>query len=249
MAPPFRIGGSGSLRLGSCSPQDRAAPGIDPAFRVAGSPPPTLATAPGSGRAVSRPNTDELHERIPAPHALGGLATPAELGEVVDAASRLSAPSRQLRGLPGVRGPGDRPAVPRSGGGRRLAGLARAALARPAGRRGGGPRLAPTLLQRLAHPRQLQVAVVLLGDIELLRRAVRVADRQLIGLARGDLGLVEVRNIHRDRLGAHRDSLLGRSEMKPIRRHFGQRYPEQRGATSPLLPKRYRAYLPPIPAP
>src|SRR6266545_4911105 len=104
MAPPFRIGGSGSLRLGSCSPQDRAAPGIDPAFRVAGSPPPTLATAPGSGRAVTGPNTDELHERIPAPHALGGLAALAELGEVVDAASRLSAPSRQPRGLPGVRG-------------------------------------------------------------------------------------------------------------------------------------------------
>src|SRR6266508_1788833 len=88
MAPPFRIGGSGSLRLGSCSPQDRAAPGIDPAFRVAGSPPPTLATAPGSGRAVTGPNTDELHERIPAPHALGVLAAPADLGEVVDAASR-----------------------------------------------------------------------------------------------------------------------------------------------------------------
>src|SRR6266545_7750872 len=73
MAPPFRIGGSGSLRLGSCSPQDRAAPGIDPAFRVAGSPPPTLATAPGSGRAVTGPNADELHERIPAPHASAAL--------------------------------------------------------------------------------------------------------------------------------------------------------------------------------
>src|SRR6266540_7406804 len=80
MAPPFRIGGSGSLRLGSCPPAASAPPGIDPAFRVAGSPPPTLATAPGSGRAVSRPNTDELHERMPAPHALGGLAAPAELG-------------------------------------------------------------------------------------------------------------------------------------------------------------------------
>jgi hypothetical protein len=32
------------------------------------------------------------------------------------------------------------------------------------------------------------------GDIELLGRAVGVADRQLIGLASGDLGLVEVRN-------------------------------------------------------
>jgi hypothetical protein len=102
--------GSSCARLGRrLASRCSAPPGIDPAFRVAGSPPPTLATAPGSGRAVTGPNTDELHERMPAPHALGGLAAPAELGEVVDAASRLSAPSRQLRGLPGVRGPGRSP--------------------------------------------------------------------------------------------------------------------------------------------
>ena len=74
-----------------------------------------------------------------------------------------------------------------------------------------GPGLAATLLQRLAHPGQLQVAVVLLRDIELLGRAVGVPDRQLIGLTRGDLGLVEIRHIHRDRLGPHRNSFLGRS--------------------------------------
>src|SRR6266545_3439370 len=232
MAPPFRIGGSGSLRLGSCSPQDRAAPGIDPAFRVAGSPPPTLATAPGSGRAVTGPNTDELHERIPAPHALGGLAAPAELGEVVDAASRYRHQADSLAGCQVSGLLGDRPAAPRSGGGRRLAGLARAARARRAGRRGGGPGLAPTLLQRLAHTRQLQVAVVLLGDIQLLRRAVRVAVRQLIGLTCGDLGLVEVRNVHCDRLGAQ-PGLLSRpiGDQSPTRRQFGQRYPEQYGTT------------------
>jgi hypothetical protein len=55
--------------------------------------------------------------------------------------------------------------------------------------------------------------VVLFGDVELLGRAVGVADRQLIGLASGDLGLVEVRNVHCDRLGAHRDSFLGRSAI------------------------------------
>jgi hypothetical protein len=54
--------------------------------------------------------------------------------------------------------------VPRSGAGGRLAGPARARAAR----RGGGPGLAPTLLQRLADTLQLQVAVVLLGDVELL---------------------------------------------------------------------------------
>src|SRR6266545_4124137 len=124
------------------------------------------------------------------------------------------------------------PGGSQSGGGRRLAGLARAARARRAGRRGGGPGLAPTLLQRLAHTRQLQVAVVLLGDIELLRRAVRVADRQLIGLTRGDLGLVEVRNVHCDRLGAQ-PGLLSRpiGDQSPTRRQFGQRYPEQYGTT------------------
>jgi hypothetical protein len=47
----------------------------------------------------------------------------------------------------------------------RFAVLARAALARSGGRRGGGPGLAATLLQRLAHPGQLQVAVVLLGEV------------------------------------------------------------------------------------
>src|ERR687888_558566 len=90
-----------------------------------------------------------------------------------------------------------------SGGDGRFAGLAPAAPARGAicGGGGGGPGLAPTLLQRLAHPRQLQVPVVLLGDIQLLGRAVRVADRQLIGLTGRNLGLVEIRNIHRNRLG------------------------------------------------
>src|SRR5215218_9013635 len=66
------------------------------------------------------------------------------------------------------------PAFLGSGRDGRLAGLAPTALARGTIRRG-GPGLAPTLLQRLAHPRQVQVAVVLLGDIQLLGRAVRVA--------------------------------------------------------------------------
>ena len=80
-------------------------------------------------------------------------------------------------------------------------------------RPGGGPGLAATLLQRLAHTRQLQGTVVLLGDVELLGCAVRVTDRQLIHLTRGDLGLVDVRNIHRDCLGSHWDSVLCRSAM------------------------------------
>jgi hypothetical protein len=102
---------------------------------------------------------------------------------------------------------GDRSASLGSGGDGRFADLAPATLARGAVRRGSGPGLTPTLLQRLAHARQLQVAVVLLRDIKLLGRAIRMADRQLIGLASGDLGLVEVRNIHGDRLGSQPDLL------------------------------------------
>src|SRR4029453_6097508 len=82
---------------------------------------------------------------------------------------------------PAVNAPSDRSASLGSGGDGRFRGLAPAALARSAVRRGSRPGLAATLLQRLAHARQLQVAVVLLGDIELLGRAIWVADRQLIG--------------------------------------------------------------------
>jgi hypothetical protein len=45
-------------------------------------------------------------------------------------------------------------------------------------------------------------------------RAVRVADRQLIGLPGRDLRLVEVLNIHPDRLGTHYDSFLCRSAIE-----------------------------------
>jgi hypothetical protein len=60
------------------------------------------------------------------------------------------------------------------------------------------PGLRPRFFSVLPTPAKLQVPVVLLGDVQLLGRTVRMADRQLIGLARGDLGLVEIRNIHRD---------------------------------------------------
>jgi hypothetical protein len=138
-----------------------------------------------------------------------------------------------------------------SGGDGRFAGLAPAALAGGAVRGGGGPRLAATLLQRLTHPGQLQVTVVLLGDIEPLGRAIRVADRQLIGLTSRDLGLVEVRNIHRDRLGSHRNSFLGRSALEAERHHFSQTNNGGRGNITaaeisfrPILPPRCR----PVPA-
>jgi hypothetical protein len=145
---------------------------------------------------------------------------------------------------------GDRSASLGSGGDGWFAGLAPATLARSAVR-GRGPGLAATLLQRLAHARQLQVAVVLLGDIELLGRAIWVADRQLIGLTGRDLGLVEVRNIHRDRLGSHRNSLLGRSALEAERHHFGQTNNSGRGNVTaaeisfrPILPPTCR----PVPA-
>src|SRR5829696_9589597 len=134
---------------------------------------------------------------------------------------------------------GDRSASLGSGGDGRFAGLAPATLARGAVR-GRGPGLAATLLQRLAHPGQLQVAVVLLGDIELLGRAIWVADRQLIGLTGRNLGLVEVRNIHGDRLGSHRNSFLGRSAIGAERHHFGHENNGGRGnvtaAESPSRP-------------
>src|SRR5919107_3364552 len=97
-----------------------------------------------------------------------------------------------------------------SGGGRPLGARAPTACRWGAGRPGclgGGPRLAATLLQRLVHVLQLQGTVVLLGDVQLLGCAVRVPDRQLIHLTRGDLRLVDVRDIHRDRLGTHWNSL------------------------------------------
>src|SRR5829696_1856714 len=139
---------------------------------------------------------------------------------------------------------GDRSASLGSGGDGRFAGLAPATLARGAVR-GRGPGLAATLLQRLAHPGQLQVAVVLLGDIELLGRAIWVADRQLIGLTGRNLGLVEVRNIHGDRLGSHRNSFLGRSAIGAERHHFGHENNGGRGNVTaaespsrPILPPR-----------
>src|SRR5215207_1605612 len=80
--------------------------------------------------------------------------------------------------------------------------------AAPAGRRGPrrGARLAAALLERLAETLELQVTVVLGRDVELLGRAVGVADRELVGLPLGNLGPVDVRDVHGDRLGAHTDS-------------------------------------------
>ena len=124
------------------------------------------------------------------------------------------------------------PAVLGSGGHGRFAGLAGAALARGAVRPGDGPGLAPTLLQRLANTGQLQVTVVLLGDIELLGRAVRVADRQLVSLTGRDLRLVEVRDIHPDRLGSHRNSSLGPIGNWDRLHYFGQEQ-QSCGATEP----------------
>ena len=150
------------------------------------------------------------------------LGTPTEFGEILGEARWPPPRRRRLRGLRSRQDPRRSPGrVLGSGGGGRLAVLARAALARGGGRRGGGSGLASTLLQRLALAREVQVAVVLLGDVELLGRAVGVADRQLIGLTAGDLGLVEVRNVHCDRLGAHRDSFVGRSAIGAERRHLG----------------------------
>jgi hypothetical protein len=153
MAPPFRSGGRGAyglahaaqrieLRTAEVEPTlcSSAPPGIDPAFRAAGSPAPTPATAPGSGRVVTGPNTDELQERIPAPHGLGGLAASTELGEVVDAASRLSAQADSFAGRQVSGVVGDRPAGPRgqavAGGllvwrGRRVCGAPAAAVVDP----------------------------------------------------------------------------------------------------------------------
>ena len=49
-------------------------------------------------------------------------------------------------------------------------------------------------------------------------------------LTRGNLGLVKVRNVHRDRLGAHRDSLLRRSATETDAAPFRSKNPERRGA-------------------
>src|SRR5215212_5379395 len=76
------------------------------------------------------------------------------------------------------------------------------ALARELARR----RLAPALPERLAEALELEVPVVLGRDVQLLGRAVGVTDGQLVRLALGNLGPVDVRDVHGDRLGAQADS-------------------------------------------
>src|SRR6266487_1910808 len=71
---------------------------------------------------------------------------------------------------------------------------------------GGAARLAAPLFQDLAHAVDLEVAVVPLGDIEDLRRAVGVLDLELINLPSWNLGLIHVRDVHGDGLGAHHGS-------------------------------------------
>jgi hypothetical protein len=211
----------------ACSAVGRGGAAAGGAGAAAGRHPGPTGAAPGGGSRPSGPLGS------PAPHA--AVVAAAATNSPASAPTAMARPATSADSFAGCKGEGlqgDPPAdSSRSGGGRRLAALARAALARGDGRDGSGRGLTPTPLQRLPHTRQLQVPVVLLGDIKLLRRAVRVADRQLIGLARGDVGLVEVRNVHRDRLGAHRDSFLGRSAIgKPMRRRFRSKIPRTRGA-------------------
>src|SRR6266545_5181842 len=68
---------------------------------------------------------------------------------------------------------------------------------------GGAAGLASPLFQDLAHAVDLEIPVVPPRDIEDLGRAVWVIDLELINLSLGNLGLIDVRDVHRDGLGAH----------------------------------------------